>query len=648
MQYHLTNGIIERIFDVSEHGVRTVSLKDLRHDTEYIHAPVREYAFAIDDTLYSSYGENRVREVDGNREEFSLLPVLTAVRQNPDSLELEFDQGPVRVTLCYRIYPGVCGTRKHLIIRNRSRSAVRLSNVVFDDTSAAPGSFSSCDYYAGSNDRPQSICFTLEGSDDIVRCHDPEQNAGWIMGSTAPGLLRYFLVYPHWHNAICGLNMSGAPFAKDLNPGESFETPDSVFALYRGDKNDPETVRGFRSLIRAGLPAMKDREGVMFCTWLPFLKNIDSELTRELAEQAAAMGFRTFVLDDGWFNGNDRQVDPAKFPHGLEELSGQVHRAGMRFGLWLNVGTDYGLMNMPEKWFLRRADGKPGRLGFDYSKSHNIFCLGSGYRHWIADELDRLAGRYGVQYFKLDFSSIASPYGITPWGCHSTEHEYHRTWEDSFMAIYEGMKSVRDHLLERHPETTLDFSFEAFGTETPNIAALELSELHHVSNHSANDPSSQSIERVRKNFYAWLGKLPPERILNGLLSIQGERGAEYLLSSFAGAPLVAGDLRKLSEEQRRRLKRFTQAFNEAAALGPMTEFRMLENEPDFDSFLRIGSDGHGIACCFNRTDRARVFRCPENLRFVNVETGAEDLFAAAHDCSMFTIIGQGKNTSGKQ
>ena len=297
----MTNGVIERIFEVSEHGVRTVSLKDLQQGTEYIHTPVREYAFAIDDVLFSSYGESRVREVDGNREDVDLLPVLTEARQDPGSLELEFEQGPVRVTLCYRIYPGLCGTRKHLVIRNRSGKEVRLSNVVFDDTCAAPGDFSSCDFYTGGNDRAQSICFTLEGSEDTVRCHDPERNAGWIMGSTAPGILRYFLIYPHWRNAICGLNMSSAPFAEILAPDESFATPESVFALYHGKKDDPETVRDFRSLIRAGLPALKDREGVMYCTWLPFLKNIDSELTRELADQAAAMGFRTFVLDDGLY-----------------------------------------------------------------------------------------------------------------------------------------------------------------------------------------------------------------------------------------------------------------------------------------------------------------------------------------------------------
>jgi len=636
-QYILTNGVVERTLEVSENGVRTVSLKDLRYGTEYLHAPVREYAFSINDVLCSSYGASRVREVDGNTEKINLLPVFFAVRQEPGSLELDFEQGSVQVTLCYRTWPGLCGTRKFLVIRNRTQAAVRLGNVVFDDTSAAPGSFSSCDYYAGNNDQAQSVCFTKEGTEDIVRCHNPEVNAGWIMGSSAPGILRYFLIYPHWQNAICGLNMSSAPFAKELLPGERFETPQSIFSLYHGDKDDPETVRDFRALVRAGLPPMKEREGIMYCTWLPFLKNISADLTCELVSHAAAMGFRTFVLDDGWFNDNDRQVDPEKFPRGLEELADCVHNAGMRFGLWLNVGTDYGLPNMPGKWFLKRADGKPGRLGFDYSHSHNIFCLGSDYRRWIAEQLDQLATRYDVQYFKLDFSSVSSPYGITAWGCHAKDHEHHRGWEDSFMAIYEGMKSVRDYMLELHPDTTVDFSFEAFGTETPNIAALELSELHHVSNHSANTTSIHSIERIRKNFYAWLGKLPPERILNGLLSIREERGAEYLLTSFAGAPLTAGDLRQLSPELRERMTLFAQAFNREAALGAMTEFCVLENEPDFDAFLRVGTDGHGIACGFNRTGEPRRIRVPENFRFVNVETNEENLLVPAHECGMFAV-----------
>ena len=309
----------------------------------------------------------------------------------------------------------------------------------------------------------------------------------------------------------------------------------------------------------------------------------------------------------------------------------------MRFGLWLNVGTDYGLPGMPENWFARRADGKVNRLGFDYSTSNNIFCLGSGYSQWAKEQLDLLADRYQVGYFKLDFSSVASPYGISPWGCHARNHEHHRSWEDSFLSIYEGMFELRDFMLQRHPGVTVDFSFESFGTEYPNIAALELSEIHHVSNFSAEKLQFQSIDRVRKTFYSWLTKLPPERILNGLLSIQGNRGAEYLLTSFAGSPLVAGDLRNLSQELRSRLAVFSGAFNDAAKSGPMTEFQLLENHADADGFMRTAANGSGIACLFNRENVTRRFRIPEGFRFVNVETGSGEPEAAPQDCAMFAV-----------
>lgn len=638
MQYfRLNNGCIERVIEISGHGVRTVSLSDLNNGVNFVRTPVREFAFSIDDVFMTSYQESKVREVDGNRDQIGSAPVFQTARQDPGSLELDFTMGPVQVTVVYKIYPGLCGTRKHLKIRNLQSAPVRLSNLAFDDTCAEPGEFCDCDFYAGCGGHRQSVCFTLEGREDIIRCHNPKLNIGWLTGSSAPGVLRYFLVYPHWRNVLCGMNMSSAPFAKILEPEEMYSTPESIFALYRGGISDPSTVRDFRELIRKGLPPLKNPENIMYCTWIPFLKNISESLTLELARQAASLGFGTFVLDDGWFTGNGRQVDPAKFPNGLEVLSDTVRQAGMNFGLWLNVGTDYGLPDMPENWFARRADGKINRLGFDYSTSHNILCFGSGYRSWVKEQLDRLADRYRTRYFKLDFSSVASPYGITPWGCHSHDHEFHHGWEDSFAAMYEGMFELRDFMLEHHPDVTVDFSFESFGTEYPNIAALELSELHHVTNSSANDPKIQSIDHVRKNFYSWLGKLPPERILNGLLSIQGERGAEYLLTALAGAPLVAGDLRNLSDPLRQRLTSFSKAFNAAAKQGTMTEFRLLENEPETDGFMRIASDGHGIACCFNRSNSAKRFEIPAGYNFTNVETESETAEVPAQACAMFTV-----------
>ena len=199
------------------------------------------------------------------------------------------------------------------------------------------------------------------------------------------------------------------------------------------------------------------------------------------------------------------------------------------------------------------------------------------------------------------------------------------------------MEHIRRILKRRHPKLIIDFSFEAFGTDVPNIAALRFSEIHHVSNTSANEPNIQSIDRVRRSFYRWLKKLPPERILNGLLSIQGERGVEYFLTSLIGAPLVAGDLIHLDSTIRQRIRVFCDAFHRMAALGPMTEFRVVADTEEVDGFMRHAKDGHGFLCLFNRTDRHVKIEIPDGFFAENVETGDSSVTAEPQSCTMFTL-----------
>ena len=42
----------------------------------------------------------------------------------------------------------------------------------------------------------------------------------------------------------------------------------------------------------------------MYCTWIPFLKEINEELLAKLARKAGEAGFDILVLDDGWFTQN--------------------------------------------------------------------------------------------------------------------------------------------------------------------------------------------------------------------------------------------------------------------------------------------------------------------------------------------------------
>ena len=634
--FDLENNVFRRRFEISANGIRTVSFFDKRSNIEYVFKPVSEFMLAINDKLCFSYQSNSVREADGNCQTADTA-VCREIQKKSDGVEFICTVGNAEVMIVYHIFDNIAGYRKHLKIRNNSHTEMQISNLIFDDTCVCPGSFADCDLYLGNDDVKQPLSFTIEGTEDIIRCHNTELDAGWIMGSNAPGILRYMLAYPVWHNMCNGFNMSSAPFVKYLTPDESFESAQSLFTLYKGKFNSPESTRDFRNIIRKNLPELTDISEIMYCTWLPFLKNINIELTLELAQKAGELGFSYFVLDDGWFDGNNHCTDKNKFPDDLTPLIEEVHRQKMKFGLWLNIGTDYGMCDVPEELYTRRADGKIKRLGFDYSNSNGVLCLGSSYRHRVLATLERLASLYHVEYFKLDFSSIASPYGIMPIGCHAKNHEYHHGFADSFSAIYEGMNFIKEEFKHKFPNVILDFSFEAFGTERPNIAALELSALHHVSNTSANEPEIQKITKVRHNFYSWLKKLPCERILNGLLSVQNQDGAEYLLTSFAGAPLVAGDLRKLTTEQNGKLKTFVSAFKEICSRYELTEFQILALSEKFDGFMRTDKYGNGFAAFFNHTDKIHNIPLPLNVTAVNVENNCASYTVAPGECAMFKL-----------
>ena len=202
-------------------------------------------------------------------------------------------------------------------------------------------------------------------------------------------------------------------------------------------------------------------------------------------------------------------------------------------------------------------------------------------------------------------------------------------------AMYEGMMYLRNELKKRFPDLLVDFSFENFGTSRPNIAALEYSEIHHVSNCSANNPDIQQIDKVRNAFYNWLKIVPPERVLNGLLSIKGERALEYFLTSLTGFPLVAGDLSLLDAAVKERIRVCCAAFKRVTQKGALTTFEVICDTAERDAFIRKAEDGRAILCLFNRTDEIWRLDMPG---FSNAEDNNSIVSVKPHDCAMYIRI----------
>lgn len=612
-RFILENALFRREILVDSDGVRTGSVYDKELSREYNrNLRTAEFSFVLNGVQVSSYSQSRVDDLDGNRKDEHADLILEQGTfadgvAGSQILRLDFclRSQPLRLRVCYQLYPDSKGCLKWLEF-SAGETELCLSHLVLEMFNLAPGELIDLEFRLGGL-RPTPPMFTVVGDEDIIQAYDERIGAGYWVGTTVPGPLRYYMCYPHWPSGLlCGYSRSFAPFHKYLRPGETFVSGTILLELFAGPVDAPEHRNCFRRLIRRVLPSCPDNGGIMYCTWLPFLKNIQAGLLEELADCAADLEFSTMVVDDGWFTEPAWQVDAQKFPDGLEPLAAKLKQRGLRFGLWFNIGTDYGNIGSDPENNARILPDGPGK---PFSSGSTCRCLATEHSDKIAVKLGELAARYGVDYFKLDFSSIVSPYGIMPAGCAATDHLYHKNGLDAVTEQYAALYRIRSGLKAKFPELLVDFSFEAFGTEVPNIAALQSSELHHASNMTTNN-STTSARKIRHALYRYALVLPPDRLLGSLICLHGQHIVENLLTAMVGVPLVAGDLRHMPALVRQQIRHISHLTNQILKSGPMTEFFLLNGDPcqvlrGWDGYARLNArQQQGILCIFRNEDSA--------------------------------------------
>jgi len=254
---------------------------------------------------------------------------------------------------------------------------------------------------------------------------------------------------------------AGAPNpAFELAPGESVETPLTFLTLAKGD-TDTVGNEAFRYLKKyIFLTPLPDAPLATYCIWLT-QKNSEVLLLREL-DLAQRVGFDVFYHDATWNEGasivpgmNDwteglgnYNENKEKFPHGLRNLSDQVHARGMKFGLWVDPGNvDAELVEsgqIPKDW-LAEIDGKPlGTLHPSLTPTKQL-CLGNPkVVAWIKKQLADLIEKYDLDWIKWDPSATVS------YECNRTDHGHGKT--DGAYAAYRGRQEIMRYLLERFPK----------------------------------------------------------------------------------------------------------------------------------------------------------------------------------------------------
>jgi alpha-galactosidase len=214
--------------------------------------------------------------------------------------------------------------------------------------------------------------------------------------------------------AAAGVHL--APGEVVLKPGGTFVSPTAYACVSQSGLNGISDA--FHPFVRTSIlptPNHSPRK-VHFNSWEAAYFAFDETSLRHLADQAAALGVERFILDDGWFLGRrddtsslgDWQVDPTRFPSGLDAFIRHVQSLGMDFGLWVEpemVSPNSNLYRAHPDWCVH-ATGLARRtmrnqLWLDMSRPD--------VRDYLFRQIDALLRDHDIACLKWDCNRFLDP-----------------------------------------------------------------------------------------------------------------------------------------------------------------------------------------------------------------------------------------------
>ena len=213
---------------------------------------------------------------------------------------------------------------------------------------------------------------------------------------------------------MIGINPFG--FSWELNPGETFQTPEAVLVYSSQGLNDMSQT--FHRLYRRRLARgyWRDRERpILINNWEATYFNFTEEKLLQLASRAQKCGIELFVLDDGWFGARssskaglgDWEANRDRLPNGLSGLAQKIEALGMKFGLWIEpemVNADSDLFRTHPDWILQVPGRTPchGRYQYvlDFSRQEIL--------DYIYEKIASILEGASISYIKWDMNRSLS------------------------------------------------------------------------------------------------------------------------------------------------------------------------------------------------------------------------------------------------
>jgi alpha-galactosidase len=527
----------------------------------------------------------------------------------------------LEVAVAYRVYSGHPAIRKNLVIRNIGATTLHISHLNIESLALSLGPENEVTLLTQYGSIPREIFYTGRSEDAALLIANGMTGSGVAIVSEVPGYMKRTEIggwdAPDSVRIGVMYDTDIMPFERSLAPGEVFTSASVSLLAYRnGDGfNDPCWV--IPSYTSEELMRRVNEQGApwIYNTWEPFQRKINHDIALELINVAATMGMDIFTIDDGWqqeYGAND--VNLSSFPGGLDPIIHALESKNMRLGLWIpiaSIGNSTAAYREHPEWAALDQEGKPKITG-TAAGPKTVMCMASQYRESAAARIIDAIERFHLGYVKLDLTTVFNAYGEAP-GCWAKGH-YHGDWAESLNLIYEGVSYVTSKIYAKHPNVLLDLTFELWGQKhIIDAGLLAAGDLDWLSNVDDGSPDSAGPLQARQLLYQRAASMPAECLLIGNLHAEQGNIQERFATAIGSAPLLLGDLRKLSEADRqwyrekiawfKKLRRSTKISESFFPLGSW----MQTTPAAWDGFARIARSGSGVIALFrNKSHEAEA------------------------------------------
>jgi alpha-galactosidase len=524
----------------------------------------------------------------------------------------------LEVEVIYRSYDGQPAIRKHLVLRNTGKQPLQFTHLRIEALGLALGPENETILNAQYGAVPREIFYTGRSEDAGLLVSNSRTGVGVAILTEVPGYMKRTEIggWVDAEHVELGVlyDTDLMPFARTVAPGTEFRTAAVSLLTYRnGDGfHDPRWV--LPSYTAKALVRRVNQQGPpwIYNTWEPFERGINHDIALELIEAAGAMGMDVFTIDDGWQQDyGSNAVDLKSFPGGLQPVQVAVKARGMRLGLWIpmaaiGMGTEE--YRQHPQWASRDTEGKIKVTG-TMAGAKAVMCLASPFRDLAAARINDAIARFDLAYVKLDLTTIFNAYGEAP-GCWAQGHDHHG-WAESLNGIYEGIAYVTAKVYAQHPQVLLDLTFELWGQKhIIDAGLLAAGDLDWMSNVDDRKPDSAGPIQARQLLYQRAVSMPVESMLIGNIHAEVPTIQESFATAIGSAPLLLGDLRKLSVSDRQwfheKISWFKQLRREVAiseSFFPLGSWRQTRAD-QWDGFARLAQSGRGVIVLFRNKAEA--------------------------------------------